>query len=448
MWRMIRKNKKLLFGLCLQLAFFSLFSIAAAAQGGEPSKDGFVIEADRVVGSGMSANIIRQETSTSNAKPMLRIQYKKATIYGMKLTKQIETSQGPVSITLKASGPVTVTGMTVDTTAISFQGACLQANTPVPEVGMDKIVMVAHYMNADDSVIEKLALNTVAGRAGTAKPGTLKIIEQLSQLPLNQLDSEIEKISKGHMPLTCDQVSDTNSGASNSGLPLGETVGKVTDPVKELTPQLDPILKPINPITKSLDPVLKQLDPVTKRLETVTKPLEQALKPLEPVTKPLESVTKPLKPALKQLEPVTKPIQPALKQLEPVTKSIQPALKPLDQATKPVETAIQQGTAAAAQVSQTVCEKASAAGGVLTKELALNLIDSAIQQKVPLSDVCKNDQMLSGEFKNWQNSLLGSLGLLNLLGQPLIQDPMDQLTKMRTAIANEQDGAIVLDPAK
>lgn len=528
MWRMMRKSKLFSVSICLQLLLFSLFSIGSVAKAADQSSDGFVIEADRVVGSGMSASIIRQETSTSDAKPMMmRIQYKKATIYGMKLTKQIESDKGPVSITLKASGPVTVTGMTVDVTAISFQGACIQANTPVPEVGMEKIVMVAHYMNAEESIIEKLALSTVGGRAGTAKPSTLKIIEQLSQLPANQLQSEIEKISQGHLPLTCDQVpgGDQSGGTSSLTKPISNAAGLLVDPLTGLpgifnplnpvVTAVDPFLHPLNPLTGVLNPIVQPIVPVTGVLSSIIHPLlpvtgalGSILKPLTPVTGPLATVLNPLYPVTNALGPVLKPLNPMLQTLEPITKPVESVTTPFapilqktapiiekvnpvieqaapvvekaalviqqaapvvqqttqvtqqaaqqttqatqqtTQATQQAGAAVQQKNTPAVQPVQTVCDQVSAANGVLTKELALNVIDAAIQAKVPVTEVCKSNQTLSTSLKTWQDGLLKSLGLINLLGVPLVTDPVDQLNKMRTQIASQKDGTIVYDPKK
>lgn len=174
MWRRKRGRKRFIVSISVQLALFSFLLMGTAqANAAQDGKDGFVIEADRVEGSGITTGIIRQETSSASGKPMLRIQYSKATIYGMKVTKRIQSSDGPVSITLAAKGPVTVTGMTVDTTALSFQGACLKANTVLPEAGLEKVVMVAHYMKADNSIIDQLSLNTMAGNVGSPVPERL-----------------------------------------------------------------------------------------------------------------------------------------------------------------------------------------------------------------------------------------------------------------------------------
>ncbi|MGG3562708.1 hypothetical protein ABES03_14030 [Neobacillus rhizosphaerae] len=384
------KSKYFVINICIQLLFLSFFPFSSDAKAESTANEGFVIEADRVVGSGMTASIVKRETSERDQKPMLRFHYKSAVIYGMRLTKQLESSNGPVTITLKAKGPVTVKDMTVDTTAISFKGACVKASEIVPELGMENVVMNAHYMESENSIIDQLVLNTVAGKQGAPHPDQSKLLQDLSMLPINQLDKEIEKISNGHLPLTCE---DGGKGEESS-----VSIGGVTDPLSDV----------VGVVTKPLEPVLEPLEPV--------------LKPLEPVLKPLEPVLKPLEPVLKPVEPVTKPLEPVLKPVEPIVTGTKEKVD---------------------QVVQTTCEQLKNANGVITKELALDLIDEAISKKLPLNSICQDDTTLTKELQSWEKSLLSSLGLVDLLGKVLNVDPVQQLKKIREEIAKEKEGAIV-----
>src|SRR4051795_10041432 len=106
------KRKPILLCFCILLLMLTLSSLGNPVYAAQNSTDqGFIIEADRVVGSGMNATIVKQETTQKNGKLMLRIQYQSATIYRMRLTKQIDTPNGAVTISLKANGPVTVKNM-------------------------------------------------------------------------------------------------------------------------------------------------------------------------------------------------------------------------------------------------------------------------------------------------------------------------------------------------
>jgi hypothetical protein len=407
------KSKFVLFSLCLELMFLTLFSFDKGVKAAEKSPDGFIIQADRVVGNGMTATIVQQETSNKDKQPMLRIQYKSATIYGMKLTKEVITPNGPLSISLKAQGPVTVQNMTVDTTAISFQGACVKASEMMPELGMENVVMVAHYMNSSDSDIENLILTTVSGDTNAPRPGKLKILQDLSLLPVNQLDKEIEKVTSGHFPLTC--VDETKQGQSGP-------IGVITDPVKDI---VDVVKKPLDPVLKPLDPVITVIDPVLKPIEPVLKPIEPVLKPIKPILKPLEPVLKPLEPVLKPIEPVLKPLDPVLKPVDPVVEGT----------TKTIEKTV-----------KSACTKLNEANGVITKELGLNLIDEAVNKNVSFTSVCKNDTNLTSELQKWEGNLLNSLGLVNLLGKIVPIGPQEELTKFREKIMKEPDGAVLFKP--
>jgi uncharacterized protein YoxC len=415
------RRKITLFSCSFALMFLTMFPLGQSVKAQQPDTDGFIIQADRVEGTGMFATIVKQESTQSSGEPMLRIQYQSATIYGMKLTKQFNTGNGMVSITLKANGPVTVKGMTVDTTAMSFKGACVDASQSVPELGMEHVVMVAHFMQSDESVINQLFLNTVSGNGGVEKPDQLQILKDLSSLPSSQLSEEIAKIMSGHLPILCEDPSKVGKpadGTNTASNPIQNAVDSVTKPIDPITKPLDPVLDPLKPVTNPLDPVLKPLDPLTK--------------PLEPITKTLEPVTKTLEPVTKTLEPVTKTLEPVTKTLEPVTKA--------------VGSIVSGTTQKAAQTVQTVCEQVQNANGVITKDLALGLINEAISKQIPLDQVCKSNSSLTNELQKWQNSLLKSLGLIDLLGKLITTDPVQQLTKLRDSVSKAKDGAIIFSP--
>ena len=420
------KTKFILIVCCLTLMCLPLLSPANSIKAAENSNtEGFIIEADKVVGTGMKASIVKQETSTSNSKPMLRIQYESATIYGMKLTKPVSTGKGTVSITLSANGPVTVYGMTVDTTAISFKGACLKAGETIPELGMENVVMVAHYMKSENSIIEQLVLNTVNGNAQPNKPGQLQILQDLAVLPLSQLDKEIEKMTSGQLPLACSDGSIQEEASAGTGIEqLPDGIGVVTDP---LEPVLDPLEPILDPVTKPLEPIL---DPVTKPLEPI---LDPVTKPLEPI---LEPITKPLEPIVDQ---VTKPLEPIV---DTVTKPVKPIV---DTVTKPLEPIVSGTVGAADQVVQTVCTKVRDANGVITKQLALELMDEAISKKIPLNQVCQENKSVLQMVGNLEDSLLKSLGMVDLFGK-ILGDPIDVLYKMRDKVLKKPDGAIIYSP--
>jgi hypothetical protein len=428
------KRKLMLISCSFALLVSSVVLFSEGVKAEEADTEGFIIEADRVVGSGMTPSIVTQETSKKSGKPMLRFQYTSATIYGMKLTKQVNTGKGPVSITLKAKGPVTVYGMTVDTSAISFKGACIKAGETVPALGLENVVMVAHYMKSDNSIIDQLTLNTSSGSAGTKKPGPVQILQDLAVLPVEQVKKEIARISAGHLPLTCEDGTTSEDLSGTIGLipnPLDEVIGGITKPLDPILRPLDPVLKPLDPVIGVLDPVLDPLKPI---LDPVVGILDPVLDPLKPVLDPVVAV---LDPVLGVLEPVTKPLGPVLKPLEPVLKPLEPVLEPVGEV-------VGGTTGAVDKLVLTVCEQVQATGGVITKELGLALIDEALAKKVPLSQVCPTSSSVISVVVKLEEALLKPLS--TLLGILIPTDPMEKLKKMREEVAKKSDGSVIYRP--
>jgi hypothetical protein len=136
---------------------------------------------------------------------------------------------------------------------------------------------------------------------------------------------------------------------------------------------------------------------------------------------------------------VLKLLKPVLKPLDPVTKSPDPIIKPLDPIVSGPSDKVEQSL-------QSACDQIKDNNGVITKELALSLIDEAIANKLTLTTVCRKDTSLTNELQKWQDGLLKSLGLLDVLGQLQPMDPIQQLTKMHEKIAKEQAGVIIYKP--
>ncbi len=118
------------------------------------SMNGFVIEADRVEGV-MGIPLIRNsETTTQKNKLMLRLTFQKATIYGLTITKELNTPNGPVTIQFKSTGPVELSNMAVDVTKVEFGGIYLP--NQLGELGMKNVRLVAHKQTADDAILPAL----------------------------------------------------------------------------------------------------------------------------------------------------------------------------------------------------------------------------------------------------------------------------------------------------
>lgn len=440
------KNRIFLVMLSLQLAALSFLPFIEKAIAATSDVEGFIIQADRVVGENMKAMVVAGETSGSKAKPMLRITYDSAKIYGMRLTKQFRTPGGTVSITMKASGPVQIKGMQVDASAISFKGACVHAAKVIPNAALEGVTMVAHTMNAANSSLEQLKLETVNGNGGVQKPGTLKILQELGSMPFEQMNKEIKKITSGQLPLTCEGVSEEDElpekvedavGTVADPVddlldevedPLDGTIGKVTDPLDDTIGKVtDPVKDTIGKVTGSLkDTIGKVTDPLEDTVGKVTDPLKDTIgKVTEPVEDTVDKVTTPVEEAVGK---VTEPVKEVVKETTVTAKKVtEPVAEP---AKKTVD-----------ETAKAACEKLGALNGEMTKELALELIDKALAENKMLNELCPTDATLTKQLEKWTEDLLDSLGLLSLLG--LKPSEEEQLKKMREAILKEPDGSIL-----
>lgn len=401
------KHKSLILFLSFQLIGLSVLPFVNAAN--SSSDEGFIIQADRVIGENMKVTIVSSETSRSSGKPMLRFTYDSAQIYGMKLTKRFNTPNGPVSLTMKASGPVHIKGMTVDASNVSFNGACLYALKVIPDAGLDNVTMVAHYMNAENSSLSNLKMETVNGDGGVSMPGKLKILEDLSAMPFEQMKREIARISSGNLPLTCEEVQDDNTDSpavsiEDGAEQVGELIEEITNPVSDIT---DPVTEIVEDVT---DPVKDIVDKVTTPIrDTVKGPVKETVdKVAEPVDEIVQKTTKPVLTTVKKAtEPVTKPV------VETVDK-----------------------------VALTTCQKLSEANGVITKELGLEMIDKALKEGKTLEQLCPTDKTLTERLLKWETGLLDSLGLLSLLGLKNT-DPEVNLKKLRDVVLKAEDGSVI-----
>ncbi|MBT2640954.1 hypothetical protein J7I80_01780 [Bacillus sp. ISL-41] len=420
------KNRIFLVVMCLQLATLSFFPFIEKTNAAGTDAEGFIIQADRVVGENMKAMIIVGETSGSSARPMLRITYDSAKIYGMRLTKQFKTSGGTVSLTMKASGPVHIKGMQVDASAISFQGACVHAAKIIPNAALEGVTMVAHSMNAANSSLDQLKLQTVNGDGEVQKPGKLEILQELGAMPFGQMKKEIEKITSGQLPLTCEGATEDE---------VEEMIGGVTEPVDDLLDEVtDPLDETIGKVTDPIDGLIgKVTDPLDDTIGKVTDPLKDTI---GKVTDPIKGVSDPLKDTV---DKVVTPVEETVgKVTEPVNEIAKDTTDTAKKVTEPVAEPVKETVD---ETAKTACEKLEEANGEITKELALELIDKALAENKMLDELCPTDATLTDQLEKWTEGLLDSLGLLSLLG--LKPSEEEQLKKMREAILKEPDGSII-----
>jgi hypothetical protein len=440
-------------GLCMQLILLTGFIFTPKMEAAAKAADtGFIIEADRVEGEGMFITMINQETAAAESQPMLRITYQSAKIYGMKLTKRVDSPEGKVSITMKADGPVFINGMTVDTSAISFKGMCLQTNKVIPQIGLDHVVMVGHYMNAEESELSQLKLETVYGGVGPEVPAMTQILHDVSALPLATVGKEVSNVLQGKMPLVCGgeqkvpSLEDIVGNILNPDLVKGitkpivsitepivgiirpveeEVIGSILQPVTEIIAPIEyvggvvgKITEPLGEVTGVVGKVTEPLGEVTGIVGKITEPLGEMSGVVEKVTKPLDGVTsavgKVTSPLGKVSKPVTDPLVKGTKDVEKVVEPLQgvtsPVVDPLKEVTKPVEELLnlllqQSESEETSEVStETLCSRLNQEMGIMPEPFEMN----SEQEKafMELSPQAEDKQEDSSEKENMLEGLL------------------------------------------
>jgi hypothetical protein len=368
----IQKRRMVYFGviftLIASISFQSFMIESVKADSSEMA--GFIVEADLVEGENLTPTIIMQETSNSNSEPMLRLQFDKATIYGMRLTKQLQTKNGNVVIQMEASGPVTIEGMTVDASAISFEGVCLFAGETIPQVGMKNVSMVTHYMNAEKSNLQSLLLDTNSKQVNVERPQKSTVLKDLITLPANQLEEEIKNILDGNLPLTCE----------NSEKEETDT-GDLTDVIPGDSDDLDEI---IDEVQEPLDQTKEVVDNVTEVVDDV---VDDTVDLVEDTTDQLVDTTEEV-------------VEEAEETYEEVEETVDETTDVLNE-----------------QIDNTVddlCERVSQTTEI-SKELGLEIIEYAKENDLMLSEICTANDVANELIEQFEEELLKKLNPLTYL---------------------------------
>ncbi len=235
MVRQVKKTKSFLLTaafIAFNFCFFTNISVAES-----PVTDGFIIEADRVEGAMLPPGITAGDTATKQNQVMLRLQYADVTIYGLKITKVLQTPEGPVTIHMNAPGPIQLKNMRVDATKVNFGG--IYVPEKAGQIGMKNVRLVAHQQLADNADLPGLNLSMETGAAdidtsGSDEETLRKQADQLTQL-LQGGTPEKNKEEKNDKSDTADKAKDGTQDKAKTEKQDTEkhndakTDGKVTD---------------------------------------------------------------------------------------------------------------------------------------------------------------------------------------------------------------------------
>lgn len=206
MVRQVKKTKSFLLTaafIAFNFCFFTNISVAES-----PATDGFIIEADRVEGVMLPPGIVTGNTATKQNQVMLRLQYADVTIYGLKITKVLQTPEGPVTIHMNAPGPIQLKNMKADATKVDF--GSIYVPEKAGQIGMKNVRLVAHQQLADNADLPGLDLSMETGAANIDTSGSdeetlRKQADQLTQL-LKGGTSDQNKEEKNGKPVTADKA--------------------------------------------------------------------------------------------------------------------------------------------------------------------------------------------------------------------------------------------------
>ncbi|AEP01137.1 hypothetical protein Bcoa_1950 [Heyndrickxia coagulans 36D1] len=235
MVRQVKKTKSFLLTavfIAFNFCFFTNISVAES-----PATDGFIIEADRVEGVMLPPGITAGDTATKQNQVMLRLQYADVTIYGLKITKVLQTPGGPVTIHMNAPGPIQLKNMKADATKVDF--GSIYVPEKAGQIGMKNVRLVAHQQLADNADLPGLDLSMETGAAnfdtsGSDEETLRKQADQLTQL-LKGGTPEQNKEEKNGKSDTADKAkADTQDKAKTETQDTkkqhdAKTDGKVTD---------------------------------------------------------------------------------------------------------------------------------------------------------------------------------------------------------------------------
>lgn len=243
MVRQVKKTKSFLLTaafIAFNFCFFTNISVAES-----PATDGFIIEADRVEGVMLPPEITAGDTAIKQNQVMLRLQYADVTIYGLKITKVLQTPEGPVTIHMNAPGPIQLKNMKDDATKVDF--GSIYVPEKAGQIGMKNVRLVAHQQLADNADLPGLDLSMETGAANIDTSGSdeetlRKQADQLTQL-LKGGTSDQNKEEKNGKPVTADKAKAGTQDKAKTETQDTEkhhdakTDGKVTDQNKNKKPE-------------------------------------------------------------------------------------------------------------------------------------------------------------------------------------------------------------------
>ncbi|WP_169823992.1 hypothetical protein [Bacillus marinisedimentorum] len=274
------------------------------ANGAEKDTNGFVIYADKIVGKTLVPELIQNGNN-----PGVRFKYESAVIYGMRMVKEVQSSNGPMTVHISADSPIHVTDMEVDASSFDFEGPCLSFGETYPEIGLTKVTLVASRMSTGTMSADGLKLTTEYGKEDIARPSPGKTLTSVPDKSSNIAEEQLNKILGGEAPFTCDSSTEDENGEEGTALLPGIEDKKLKDGIEEGAKKItedaaNVIDKTTETIDETKDRVLEQvpLDPEKTVRDLLEDPTGTAGKTAEQLLETTEETISDLKELLKEVE--------------------------------------------------------------------------------------------------------------------------------------------------
>ncbi len=300
----ILAKKRNLHVFAITILFIGFILPPITAYGAEKKTNGFVIYADKIVGKTLVPELIQNGNN-----PAVRFKYESAVIYGMKLVKEVQSSNGPMTVHISAESPIHVSDMEVDASSFDFEGPCLSFGETYPEVGLTKVTLVASRMSSGTMTADGLKLTTEYGKEDIARPSPGKTLTSVPTKSSNIAEEQLNKILGGEAPFSCEGSEEEKNGDDSTALLPGaedneledvleEEAGNITE---EAANAIDKTAKTVEDTTnKVLDQV--PVDPEKTVKDLLEDPVGTAGKTADQVLDTAEETVTDLKQLLKEVE--------------------------------------------------------------------------------------------------------------------------------------------------
>ena len=251
---MKHKGKLTILAILSTLILCSFPSSSQHSLASTNSTDGFIIEAEEIIGTLGIPLIVFGETASRKGVPMIDLAMDNVEVKGLVIKKVTQTPNGPITTVIKSNGTAKLDKMRVQITNLEFGGITLPK---LGYLGLKKVKLLAHKQTADIADLSSFSFSFESGDGVQ--------VEGKSEEELKNLIKNLQEGTKGEEEKT-NEADDPTKEENKSDNPSGEQ--PVTEPEQPeaetpaTEPETDPAV-PTEPEEGTGNPGDNQEDPVT-----------------------------------------------------------------------------------------------------------------------------------------------------------------------------------------